>query len=57
MEMDMTPKDKHSDLRKKAEQILDADPADVFNVKSPEETRKLIHELRVHQVELEMQCS
>ncbi len=54
-EKDMTPKDKISGLRKRAEKILDADSDDIVKTQSPEETRKLVQELHIHQIELEMQ--
>ena len=48
--------DKTSDLRKRAESILN-ESADVLEEVdlSPEKMRLLVHELQVHQIELEMQ--
>jgi len=43
------------DLRKRAEQMLKADEAKPQEPPPAKETQRLIHELRVHQVELEMQ--
>jgi PAS domain S-box-containing protein len=47
----------HSDLRKRAEKELDALPhnSDALSTMLPEKTANLIHQLQVHQVELEMQ--
>ena len=43
-----------ADLRRRAEERLQGNPADPA-VLPAEETRRLLHELRVHQIELEMQ--
>ena len=43
-----------SDLRQRAEEAASAQPA-LDRELSPDETQRLIHELRVHQIELEMQ--
>jgi PAS domain S-box-containing protein len=43
-----------SSLRRRAEGLLDQDPKD-FQSLPPEEVQKLIHELNVHRIELEMQ--
>ncbi len=43
------------DLRQRAEALLHARESAVPEVSSPEETTRIIHELRVHQIELEMQ--
>jgi two-component system, cell cycle sensor histidine kinase and response regulator CckA len=42
-------------LRKKAEEKIEVDEADHIKALSADEARQLIHELRVHQIELEMQ--
>lgn len=42
-------------LRKNAEMRLKASKIDADKVMSPEEMRQMLHELRVHQIELEMQ--
>jgi diguanylate cyclase (GGDEF)-like protein/PAS domain S-box-containing protein len=46
--------DKKSALRKQAEQPADRVPEDLQSL-SPEEIRRTLHELRMHQIELEMQ--
>jgi PAS domain S-box-containing protein len=58
----MTSMNKHPDndaeLRRQAEEIAHgtaAPSAENMGALSPEETRQLLHELRVHQIELEMQ--
>ena len=43
------------DLRNRAEKIARAEEAQTRKALSPEETRQTLHELRVHQIELEMQ--
>ena len=48
------PKGKNKDLRKKAEEKAGHEDADLSGM-SPENIKKLVHELRVHQIELEMQ--
>ena len=49
-------KEKTSDLRKRAEKIASEKTSpENIEMMSPEERRMLLHELRVHQVELEMQ--
>ena len=56
----MTPKETRShpdsgqDLRQRAEALTDALPEDAESL-SPELARRALHELRVHQIELEMQ--
>lgn len=45
---------KRSDLRERAERALASERGDVPDI-SPDEVRGLVHELRTHQVELEMQ--
>jgi hypothetical protein len=45
-------------LRKRAEEITSHEPSpsrETLDLQSPEQARLLIHELRVHQIELEMQ--
>jgi PAS domain S-box-containing protein len=50
-------KEKSSGLRKRAEESLRGKVADVESISelSPEDVHKLVHELQVHQIELEMQ--
>jgi diguanylate cyclase (GGDEF)-like protein/PAS domain S-box-containing protein len=43
------------DLRRRAEDKARAIDANLLAARSPEETRRLLHELQVHQIELEMQ--
>ncbi|HVN79869.1 MAG TPA: response regulator [Terriglobia bacterium] len=43
-----------SDLRRRAEEMLWKQPAELEKI-TPEETKRLLHELRVHQIELELQ--
>jgi PAS domain S-box-containing protein len=43
-----------ADLRRRAEELLRGKPADLAAIPA-EESRRLLHELRVHQIELEMQ--
>ena len=43
------------DLRSQAEKIARAEEAQTREAMTPEETRQTLHELRVHQIELEMQ--
>ncbi len=56
-EKDMTPKDKFSKLRQQAEKKLAMrlEGAEDFSNLAPEVKTRLLHELRVHQIELEMQ--
>ena len=43
-------------LRRQAEKLLDSSPQDTYDPSgSPEKMQKMIHELAVHQIELEMQ--
>ncbi|NEX14078.1 MAG: histidine kinase [Prosthecochloris sp.] len=43
-------------LRRQAEELLDSSPQDTYDLSgSPEKMQKMIHELAVHQIELEMQ--
>ncbi len=52
-----THSDKFGDLRQQAEEALRRNPADSSNLDelSPEDVQRLLRELRVHQIELEMQ--
>ena len=43
-----------ADLRRRAEELLQGKPAEPAAI-PPEESRRLLHELQVHQIELEMQ--
>ncbi len=54
MKEEETGSGKFSDLRKCAEEVLPEGRADIHNLSS-EEVRHLLHELQVHQIELEMQ--
>ena len=47
--------DQAADLRRRAEEKVGANQAKAQETLSPEETRRTLHELRVHQIELEMQ--
>jgi len=61
MESDMTQdgnfKEKSGDLRTRAEELLRQKIANVEDISGPlpEDVQKLVHELQVHQIELEMQ--
>ncbi len=57
MTRDGNLKEKSSGLRKRAEESLRRKVADREDISalSPEEVQRLVHELRVHQIELEMQ--
>jgi PAS domain S-box-containing protein len=57
MTQEKDSKDKFSGLRSRAEETLSSMPADREDISSlsPEEIQRLVHELRVHQIELEMQ--
>ena len=50
-------KKKSGDLRKRAEELLlcKASHLETISELPPEDVQKLVHELRVHQIELEMQ--
>ena len=47
--------DSFADLRRRAEEKVRADEAQTRETPSPEEAGRLLHELQVHQIELEMQ--
>ena len=47
--------DQAADLRRRAEEKASADEDKTLGTLSPEETRQVLHELRVHQIELEIQ--
>jgi PAS domain S-box-containing protein len=47
--------DERSDLRRRAEKIAREKEVEHLKSFSPEETQRMLHELRVHQLELEMQ--
>ncbi|MFA6568291.1 MAG: hypothetical protein WCS96_08785, partial [Victivallales bacterium] len=47
--------DERSDLRRRAEKIAGEKGVKNWESLSPEETRRALHELRVYQIELEMQ--
>lgn len=49
------PLGRASDLRQRAEEEARADSEKPLDMLSPEETLQVLHELRVHQIELEMQ--
>ena len=54
----MPKPDESSSLRQRAEEFAGEkgfQPADTIEVLSPEETQRILHELRVHQIELEIQ--
>ncbi len=53
--MTTTPTETPQELRQRAEEKFRLNEASAFQVPSPEETQILLHELRVHQFELEMQ--
>ena len=57
MTQDGNFKEKSGDLRKRAEELLRQKIADVKDISGPlpEDVQKLVHELQVHQIELEMQ--
>ncbi len=50
-----TRQSKDCSLRQRAEQQLTLDQTTNPTVSSPTEANRLLHELRVHQIELEMQ--
>ncbi len=51
----MNSRKPYSEFRKRAEEVLDSAPEDISRDYPPEEMQKLIHELNVHQIELELQ--
>ena len=53
--MTTTPSELAQDLRKRAEEKYRMDEGRALRVLSTAETKKLLHELQVHQIELEMQ--
>ena len=53
--MTTTPSESALDLRKRAEEKFRMNEGAALQALSPVETKKLLHELRVHQIELEMQ--
>jgi len=44
-----------TDLRRKAEELLQAKAVQELPPRNEDETKRLLHELQVHQIELEMQ--
>jgi signal transduction histidine kinase len=55
MSKDPPPSRKFADLRRRAEQRLKDQAMEVTNLGSVAQTQRLVHELQVHQIELEMQ--
>jgi PAS domain S-box-containing protein len=57
MAQEKDSKDKQSGLRRRAEEVLGGKPSDMEDITdlSPDEVQRVVHELRVHQIELEMQ--
>ncbi len=57
MAQDKDSKDKQSGLRRRAEEVLGGKPSRTEDIStlSQEEVQRLVHELRVYQIELEMQ--
>ena len=57
MTQEKDSKDKISGLRKRAEESVDRNVSDTGDITalSPDEVQRMVHELRVHQIELEMQ--
>jgi len=53
--MPTRPTESAQDLRRRAEELFQASETLIPELTSPEETKRLIHELRVHQIQLEMQ--
>ena len=44
-----------NELRRRAEEKIAQSPLEKMELSLPEETQRVLHELRVHQIELEMQ--
>jgi len=55
--MTTTPPETAQELRWRAEEKSLLDEVTPLQLPSPEETQLLLHDLRVHQIELEMQVS
>ncbi len=57
MTRDVNIKEKSGDRRTRAEELLRQKVADLEDISGPlpEDVQKLVHELQVHQIELEMQ--
>jgi two-component system cell cycle sensor histidine kinase/response regulator CckA len=55
MNQDTPPDERAASLRQRAEEQARVEETRELAALSPEETRRLLHELRVHQIELEMQ--
>ena len=55
MTKEMPPSDQAADLRRRAEEMAGADEDKTLDMLLPEDRRQVLHELRVHQIELEMQ--
>ena len=53
--MNKRPTQTDQGLRQRAERLLDASPDGALVASSPSEAKQLLHELLVHQIELEMQ--
>ena len=53
--MPATPAESSQELRQRAEDLFRASETLIPEMTSPEETKRLFHELRVHQIQLEMQ--
>jgi PAS domain S-box-containing protein len=53
--MKTRPPETHQELRRRAEEKFSADETDSLHTPTPEEAKSLLQELRVHQIELEMQ--
>jgi two-component system cell cycle sensor histidine kinase/response regulator CckA len=54
MEKDRIDSDKYADLRQRAEALLQQEPREVSDI-PVEDMQRLVHELQVHQIELEVQ--
>jgi PAS domain S-box-containing protein len=53
--MTNTPPVSHQDIRRRAEELFRANESIITELTSPEEMKQILYELRVHQIELEMQ--